>query len=64
MKGTDFGAYKYDYPGEDEVIRRFLWSCMLNMSFKGKCILIYGVIFNKPPKWLYDIKGIKMDKEI
>lgn len=49
MFKSDSGAWVFNGNEMDEVWEYF-WSNIVDLSFKGRCVMIYCVLFNKPPK--------------
>lgn len=49
MKETEYGVFIFD-ENENNIALRWVWSCLIDLSFFGKIETIIRIIFEKPPK--------------
>ena len=48
------GIFSFD-GGEDDIAFYWMWTCLLDTSFKGRIELVLRILFRRPPRKVIDI---------
>jgi len=39
---------------EEDIAFKYMWTCLMDLSFKGKVEVIFRILFNRPPDRFFD----------